>query len=81
MVKNILGMDHTQPQNVAKIPDMIERCDVLLLMKDFYFQFAEGNLKQVNKNIDTFKLMLNCHKISEAAIESLRVNIEGLFII
>lgn len=74
-------MDHAQIQNAAKIPEMISRCDALLLMKDFYFQFAEGNYKQISKNIDTFKLMLHCPKICEAAIESLRTNIEGLFVI
>lgn len=68
-------MDHSQPQNVANIPNMIERCDRLLLMKDFYYQFAQGNSKQVNKNIDTFKMMLVCANICEAAVESLKINI------
>ena len=28
-----------------------------MLMKDYLFQFAEGTLKEVNKNIELFKIL------------------------
>lgn len=50
-------------------------------MKDFFYQFAEGNLKQVNKHIELFKVMAGCTGIVEATIKSFKDNIEGLYII
>jgi hypothetical protein len=37
---------------------MISKCNPKTIMKDYYFQFAEGNLKQVNKHIDTFRYLM-----------------------
>ena len=42
VVKEILAIDQSQAQDVARIPSMVSRCDPESLMKDFYFQFAEG---------------------------------------
>lgn len=47
---------------------MIERCDAQIIMKDFYFQFAEGNIKQVNKNIETFRLFMHLPNVYDAAV-------------
>lgn len=66
---------------MSKIPEMISGSKPETLMKDFFYQFAEGNLKQVSKHIDLFKIMAESSGISSAAISSLRDNIEGLFII
>lgn len=48
-------------------------------MKDFYYQFAEGNLKQVNKHINIFKIMAECPGICEAAVDGLKDNVDGLY--
>lgn len=60
---------------------MISKCNPEIIMKDFYFQCAEGNLKQVNKNIETFKYLMENTKIIDAAVSSLKDNIEGLSLI
>lgn len=47
---------------------MVSKCDPFNIMKDYYYQFAEGNAKQVNKNIETFKLFKSRH-ILDAAVK------------
>ena len=81
VVKEILAIDQSQAQDVARIPSMVSRCDPESLMKDFYFQFAEGNLKQVNKHLEAGRLMLECRGVSEASITALQNNLEGLYLI
>ncbi len=51
---------------------MISKCNPATIMKDYYFQFAEGNIKRVNRNIETFKYLTLNPKIMEAAVSSLK---------
>ena len=51
------------------------------MMKDFFFQFAEGNIKQVNKHIEIYKIMTEKANITEATLKSFKDNIEGLYLI
>jgi len=50
-------------------------------MKDFFYQFSEGNLKQVNKHIEIYKIMAKNPLIVAATIASLKANVEGLYLI
>lgn len=50
-------------------------------MKDFFLQFSEGNIKQVNKHIEIFKLMTRNPLISDATIRSFKTNIEDIYLI
>lgn len=50
-------------------------------MKDYYFQFAEGNAKHVTKNIETFKMFMNLPYMLDAALTALKENIEGLYMV
>jgi hypothetical protein len=52
-----------------------------VLMKDYLFQFAEGTVKQVSKNIDIFKLMARVEGICKATLAAFKANVEGLFLI
>jgi hypothetical protein len=47
---------------------MISKCDPKIVMKDYFFQFAEGNAKHVAKNIETFKMFMNLPKILDSAV-------------
>lgn len=50
-------------------------------MKDYLFQFAEGTGKEVNKNIEIFKIMSSCDGVCAAMLSSFKDNIEGVFLI
>jgi hypothetical protein len=50
-------------------------------MKEFFFQFAEGNIKQVNKHIEIFKIITERPNIAEASLRSFKNNVEGLYLI
>jgi hypothetical protein len=54
---------------------MISKCNLKAIMKDYYFQFAEGSIKQVNRNIETFKYLMQNNKIIDSAVSSLKDNI------
>lgn len=60
---------------------MIAKCDAKIVMKDYYFQFAEGSAKHVNKNIETFKMFMDLPNILDAALSSLKENLYGLYLI
>ena len=60
---------------------MIAKIDLEIMMKDFFFQFAEGNIKQVNKHIEIFKIMAESPNIAEATLKSFKKNVEVLYLI
>jgi len=60
---------------------MIAKINSEIMMKDFFFQFAEGNIKQVNKHIEIFKIMTESPNITEATLKSFKENVEGLYLI
>lgn len=77
----MLAIDHSNTHDVAKIPGMIAKCDPKIIMKDYYYQFAEGNAKHVFKNIETFKFFMHLPNILDAALSSLKENLSGLSMI
>ncbi len=50
-------------------------------MKDYYFQFAEGNAKHVAKNLETFKMFMDLPGMLDAALLALKTNLSGLYMI
>lgn len=50
-------------------------------MKDYLFQFAEGTGKEVNKNIEIFKIMSASEGICDAMLSAFKANLEGIFLI
>lgn len=81
VVKSILAIDINQHHDVERIPSMIAKIDLENMMKDFFFQFAEGNIKQVNKHIDIYKIMAGNPRVLEATLKSFKDNVEGLYLI
>jgi hypothetical protein len=80
-VKDVLAIDHSNTHDVLKIPGMIAKCNPKTIMKDYYFQFAEGNAKHVAKNIETFKMFMDLPNVLNAALEVLKENLSGIYMI
>lgn len=80
-MKDVLAIDHQNSHDLPSIPKMISKCNPHIIMKDYYFQFAEGNAKRVNRNVDTFKLFMHLPGVYEAALQVLKDNLEGLYMI
>ena len=51
---------------------MIQGTDLVTLMKDYLFKFADGTSKEFNKNIEIFTIMSECNGICDATIEAFK---------
>jgi hypothetical protein len=60
---------------------MIANIDLEKFMKDFFFRFAEGNMKRVNKNIEIYKIMAEKSNITEMTLKPFKENVEVLYLI
>ena len=48
-------------------------------MKDFLFQFAEGNQKSVNNSLEVYKVMSETTGICDATVTAIKENIDGIY--